>query len=116
MSKREKVRPDSAVQVTVLDQIEQAVTDVGFGSVTLIVQDAKIIQIEKLDKIRVGDKYTVAPSVKSSPLLRTKLIEAIEGMDYGQVTIVIQNKRIVQIERTEKQRVNSLEGLYGDGI
>ena len=116
MSQRKNVRSDFAVKVTILDQIEEAVADVGFGSVTLIVQDGKIIQIEKLDKIRVGDKRRGATTFKSNPLLRKKFTEATQGMDYGQVTIVVQNKRIVQIERTEKQRVNSLEGLYGDGI
>lgn len=116
MSKREKGCPDLSIQVNVLDQIEQAVTDVGFGSVTLILQDSKIIQIEKLDKIRVGDRRTASAAAEPNPILRKKIMEAMQGMDYGQVTIVIQNKRVVQIERTEKQRVNSLEGLYGDGI
>jgi hypothetical protein len=114
--KGEKVRPAFSIPVIVLDQIEQAVADVGFGLVTLIVQDSKIIQIEKLDKIRIGDKRVIVAAVESNPLLRTKITEAMLGMDYGQITIVIQNKRVVQIERTEKQRVNSLEGLYGDGI
>jgi hypothetical protein len=116
VSKREKACPDLSRQATVLDQIEEAVNDVGFGSVTLILQDSKVIQIEKLDKIRVGDKRAVSAAIESNRILRKKLTEAMQGMDYGQVTIVIQHKRVVQIERTEKQRVNSLEGLYGDGI
>lgn len=116
VSKQEKLCEDLAVPVVALEQVEQVVTDVGFGSVTLIVQDGRIIQIEKLDKIRVGDKRIGTTSIKSNPLLRKKIMEAMIGMNYGKITIVIQNRRIVQIERTEKQRVNSLEGLYGDGI
>lgn len=116
MSPQENVRSNLILKAAVLDQIEQAVVDVGFGSVTLIVQDGKIIQIEKLDKIRVGDKRLLEASGESNPLLRKKLIEAVQGMSYGQVTIVVQHRRVIQIERMEKQRVNSLEGLYGDGI
>ncbi len=117
VSKEESFQLDSDEEIAKFGQIEQAVSDVGFGSVTLIVQDGKIIQIEKLDKIRVeGHQSVISRAAKTNSILRSKIIEAMDKMNYGQVMIVIKNKRIVQIERTEKQRVHSLEGLYGDGI
>ncbi|MFT8320249.1 MAG: YezD family protein [Bacillus sp. (in: firmicutes)] len=38
----------------VKDQLEQILKDMKFGSVTLVVQDGKVIQIEKNEKIRLG--------------------------------------------------------------
>lgn len=37
----------------VLDQIEEAIREIGYGTVTLIVQNGKVIQLEKLDKIKL---------------------------------------------------------------
>lgn len=37
----------------VLDIIEKAINGIDFGSVTLIVQDSRVIQIERVEKIRL---------------------------------------------------------------
>ncbi|MGI6091641.1 MAG: YezD family protein [Veillonellaceae bacterium] len=37
----------------VLDIIEKAIDGIDFGSVTLIVQDSRVIQIERVEKIRL---------------------------------------------------------------
>lgn len=37
----------------ILDLIEKAVDSVGNGTVTVVVQDAHVVQIEKYEKIRV---------------------------------------------------------------
>ena len=34
-----------------------------------------------------------------------KLLQIIETIDYGSVTIIIQNNKIVQIEKNEKLRI-----------
>ncbi len=49
-------------------------------------------------------------------IIRAKINEAVNGLRFGQVVIVIKGGKITQIERTEKQRFPGLEGLYGDGI
>jgi hypothetical protein len=36
------------------DQLEEMLKNMKFGSITLIVQDGKVIQIEKSEKIRLG--------------------------------------------------------------
>lgn len=48
--------------------------------------------------------------------IRAKIAESIRGMRYGQIAIVIKNGKVVQIERTEKERFTGVEGKYGDGI
>lgn len=48
--------------------------------------------------------------------LRQLILEAIKGIKYGQVVFVVKNGRIVQVERTDKNRLTAVEGRYGDGI
>lgn len=36
-----------------LTEVEQYVKDIKYGSITLIVQDGKVIQIDKTEKIRI---------------------------------------------------------------
>ena len=38
-------------------QLEAILKTMKFGSVTLVIQDGKIIQIEKNEKIRLGNKW-----------------------------------------------------------
>jgi hypothetical protein len=40
-----------------------------------------------------------------SPDIRTTLLEAIKGIRYGSVEIIIHDSKIVQIERKEKVRI-----------
>lgn len=89
---------DLMIPAEVSDIIEKASEGIGFGSVTLVVQDSRAIQIEKVEKIRLTTT------------------EQVRGLKYGQVVIVIKNGKVVQIERTEKQRFTGVEGKYGDGI
>lgn len=48
--------------------------------------------------------------------LRNRIVEAVHGLKFGQVVIVIKDGKVTQIERTEKQRFTGVEGIYGDGI
>lgn len=48
--------------------------------------------------------------------LRVRIMEALEKLEYGQVVIGIKEGRVIQIDRTEKQRFSDLVGIYGDGI
>jgi hypothetical protein len=47
------------------------------------------------------------PTHESSPDIRTTLLEAIKGIRYGSVEIVIHDSKIVQIERKEKVRIEA---------
>ncbi|HWR40883.1 MAG TPA: YezD family protein [Patescibacteria group bacterium] len=104
-----------------LDLIVQSVDDIFFGSVSLVVQDSKIIQIEKLEKIRLceaGGRTSLPRKTECGDAagFRTRVAAAVDGLQYGKILIQIQSRQVVQIERTEKYRVNKLAGLYGDGI
>lgn len=37
----------------VFEQLEQMLYEMKFGSITLIVQDGKVIQLEKVEKVRI---------------------------------------------------------------
>lgn len=89
---------DLQIPAEVADMIDKACKDIDFGSITLIVQDSRVIQMEKVAKVRLN------------------ITEPVKNLKYGQVAIVIKNGRIVQFERTEKQRFTGVEGRYGDGI
>lgn len=47
---------------------------------------------------------TAAPSQPTEPVL-TAILEALQGMRYGQVTIIVQDGHVVQIDRVEKRRL-----------
>ncbi|MDU2065707.1 MAG: YezD family protein [Sporomusaceae bacterium] len=57
----------------------------------------------------------VKPKVRNEKL-REKICEAVASMQFGQIVIVVKAGKVVQVERTEKQRYASWENLYGDGI
>lgn len=41
------------ISADILDIIEKAIDGIEFGSITLIVQDSKVIQIERTEKLRL---------------------------------------------------------------
>lgn len=100
----------------VLALIEQAITDINFGTVTLVLQDARIIQMEKLEKIRFGEKPVKGANKPTAGSLKTRILQSVSNMEFGKVAIQIQTGQITQVERTEKYRVGKLTGLNGDGI
>ncbi|MDR7868874.1 MAG: YezD family protein [Sporomusaceae bacterium] len=48
--------------------------------------------------------------------LRTEITKALGGLQYGQLVIMIKDGKVVQIDRTEKRRLPSLQGINGEGI
>ena len=38
---------------SIFDQLEQMLQDMKYGSITLVVQDGKVIQLEKVEKVRL---------------------------------------------------------------
>ncbi|MDU4962262.1 MAG: YezD family protein [Sporomusaceae bacterium] len=98
------------------------VNSINHGTITLTVQDSRLLQLERNDKIRLdsGEKTDAA---KKPPLtagqierLQKRLQGELRNLQFGQVLLHVRGGMISQIERTEKQRYSSLEGIYGDGI
>jgi hypothetical protein len=93
------------------------------GNVTLIYQDSRLIQIERNEKIRpitlAGVNKTISSGVTAKcdfSALRARILAVVERLEYGQVVIGIKEGRVIQIDRTEKQRFSAVVGIYGDGI
>jgi hypothetical protein len=48
--------------------------------------------------------------------LERKVREALRVIRFGTVTLVIQDGRVIQIEKSEKIRLNRQEHIHGSGI
>lgn len=48
--------------------------------------------------------------------LRAEISKALGGLQYGQLVILIKEGKVTQIDRTEKRRLPSLQGVNGEGI
>ncbi|GHV52645.1 hypothetical protein FACS1894206_01770 [Deltaproteobacteria bacterium] len=91
------------------------------GDVTLVSQNFRLVQIERHEKIRPDDlfKKRANPLRAGSTLpaaITDKIRESWQGLEFGQVVISIKEGRIVRIDRTVKERVRDLSGLFGEGI
>ena len=99
--------------------IEEGVKKTAFGTVTLIIQDAVLLQIDIAEKIRLvrGEqpKRPVPASFDSSSF-RRRITKTLQGLRFGEVVIVVKDNSVVQIEKLEKYRINEMDGLYGAGI
>jgi len=107
----------------IMDQIISILNSTFHGNVALIYQDCRLVQIERNEKIRPADstnrKNQLPQGLRENcdlPAVKVRIQEAFEKLEYGQVVIVIKEGRIIQIDRTEKQRFPALVGVYGDGI
>ena len=111
----------AAIAMEIIDTVAKAVRETTFGSITLIVQDARLIQMDKLEKVRfVAQLHCPKQEDKLKPVsadkIKSKVQAALKGMEYGQVLLAVRDGAIVQIERTEKQRLKYLQGVDGEGI
>lgn len=109
----------SVIDSAALDKVELLINSTFHGSVTFIIQDSCVIQIERNEKLRLNDllnKSAVGAKTNDSSRVRTKILESISGLKYGQIVVVIKNGAVVQIEKTEKSRFTEWEGVDGEGI
>ncbi len=117
MAEGKKAKAADFLPPRALEKIAAAAGTIGYGSITLVVQDGKVIQIEINEKIRPG--WEVARKESAGPPADGLLAElggALRGLQYGQVVVLIKDGRVTQIERTEKRRLPRLEGIDGEGI
>ncbi len=113
----------STINSEIMDQVISILNSTFHGNVTLVFQDSRLVQMERNEKIRPLDvkagKKQMPQGLKENcdvPLVRGRILEACETLEYGQVVIGIKEAKIIQIDRTEKQRFSSMVGVYGDGI
>jgi len=105
----------------VFEIIECFLYTVQYGQLILVIQDGIVVKIEKIERFVISAKsreircVTGDKSLKKHPM-QTKILTELQSIKYGQLVIRLDNGHIEQIEKTEKKRINELEGLYGDGI
>lgn len=119
MKKDKRIVPNSVndVSVDILSIIESAVKSVVHGSITLKVQDSRIIQMDKYESVLFGSQMPITLNTPDvSKMLRLRLQEAIKGLEFGSIVISMRDNRITRIDKTEKSRLTDLQGMYGDGI
>jgi hypothetical protein len=104
--------------LSLLEKIEYALKDVEFGTVTVIYQDGKAIQLEKQQKIRLDQGRNMVQQTQQmdNADLRKRFQLVARGLKFGKIALEIRNGSIIQIERTDKIRFIAVEGSYGDGI
>jgi len=105
----------------VFDIIQSFLYVVQYGQLILVIQDGNVVKIERIEKFVISAKSRdargskVDKTSKNHPL-QTKILTELQSIKYGQLVIRLDNGQVEQIEKTEKRRMNELEGLYGDGI
>ncbi|WP_346353739.1 YezD family protein [Azotosporobacter soli] len=111
------MRQESAEQALerALSTMKTALERMQFGTLTLVFQDGRPIQLDKQEKIRLEQAATVTLK-QTGQAWQSGVRQAAKGLAYGQIQLRIQNGRISQLERTDKQRFAEWEGVYGEGI
>ncbi len=103
------------------DFVEESVRQIRFGVLMIIVQDGKVVQLERTEKFQVQamqNKTVQAEKITATVLERVRehIYREVAGMRYGQILVKIVNGRVNQIEKTEKRRWAGACGLDGEGI
>jgi len=103
--------------------IEAEIVSTGHGTVALIVQDSRLVQMDKTEKIRLvslGTEKSKPPVRKAENLnrrtLRQQIGALLDGLQFGQIVVIVKDNQVSQIEKLEKQRIADLSGLFGEGI
>lgn len=113
-----KINPLTAeISATVTHLIKET----AFGSLVFIVQDSRIVQLERNEKYQFSTLARGSPirlqavkPIVTDPLPRIQA--SLADLQFGQVVVKIQEGRVVQIDRTENKRIPDQVGLGGDGI
>ena len=110
------------IEVEVAEILEKLILGTSWGSLTVVVQDGCIVQLERNEKFQFGQKrnFSHLKEISDSGGCRGSVLRQIQtaliGIQFGQLMLKIQEGRIVQIDRTEKQRMIEWTGTSGDGL
>jgi len=110
-----------AISQELLGKIVEILHSMVYGNIILIVQNFRLVQIERNEKIRPEDMAEYGNTLKATrradyAILCRKIQQQFTGLEYGQVVVVVKAGKIVQVERTEKYRFPNFTGLDGEGI
>ena len=101
----------------VMDYILQNLQRITYGEVILVAQDGVLVQLEWSEKLRLdhwGDTLTCRSwGERERRCIIRRVVMEFAHLQFGRLVIVVKGGRVIQIERTEKQR---FIGLDGEGI
>lgn len=102
----------------VWEKIQVSIPVISYGSITLIFQDGKPIQMEITEKIRCSDLAAKTPRMECPAAIAGRIkpavVKASDGLIYGQLIIQIKDGKVNQIDRIDRKRL--LQGIDGEGI
>lgn len=90
-----------------------------YGEIVLVAQDGVLMQVEWSEKRRLDcwqeskDNTENAYTERALADLATRIRKEFGLLQYGKLVLIIRKGRLLQLERTEKQRFT---GLDGEGI
>lgn len=98
--------------------IIQGLRTIRYGEIVLVAQDGILMQVEWSEKRRLdcwqeSEDRENAYSEQTLADLATRIRKEFRLLQYGRLVLVIRKGRLMQLERTEKQRFT---GLDGEGI
>ncbi|MDR1577491.1 MAG: YezD family protein [Deltaproteobacteria bacterium] len=90
------------------------------GQIILIAQNFRVVQVERKENFNPEDLFVrdlgaASENIKVQPL-KDRIIQALKGLEFGQVILVFKKGRLTQIERLQKERFSDMQGMSGDGI
>ncbi|WP_295632202.1 YezD family protein [uncultured Mitsuokella sp.] len=91
---------------------------IGYGEMVLVAQDGVLMQVEWNEKRRLDCWHDTEDtdclySDRALSELSARIRKEFRLLQYGKLVLVIRKGRLMQLERTEKQRFT---GLDGEGI
>lgn len=101
---------------TEIAEIAKRAVLISHGSITVVFQDMKLINMEVTEKIRFSGGSVECAIVTGKDadilLLANRLAKLFRGLAYGKIVLFIKNGKVIQYSRQEQYRLNDLgEGL-----
>ncbi|MDR1041488.1 MAG: YezD family protein [Deltaproteobacteria bacterium] len=103
----------------VLDGILELLRGTRHGQITIVNQNFRVVQVERRENFNpeeLGGPPGLDAEALNLTAVKKKISQALKGLEFGQVVLVVKKGRLAQIERLQKERFSDLQGVYGDGI
>jgi hypothetical protein len=113
------LRESEFLDPQVLDGILELLKATYHGQITIVNQNFRVVQIERRENFNPDElvgPLGLSPESLNLGAVKRKISDALKGLEFGQVVLVVKKGRLAQIERLQKERFSDLQGVYGDGI
>lgn len=112
--------PTAIIDATLLEGLARLLKRTYHGQVVLVAQNFRVVQVERRENFNPEELLEpdlgLFPESFDPKAIKDKIVQALKGLEFGQVILVVKKGRVVQIERHLKERFADLQGLGGDGI